>query len=60
MEVTTQTVERSAEAIEGDIAQCQPAEIHKALQLELPVVVAEPIPVLYVPMDGTGVPVVKK
>ncbi len=60
LEVTTQTVERSAEAIGGDIAQCQPAEIHKALQLELPVVVAEPIPVLYVPMDGTGVPVVKK
>ncbi|HTT22535.1 MAG TPA: hypothetical protein VMG82_26645, partial [Candidatus Sulfotelmatobacter sp.] len=36
------------------------AEIQKALQLELPVVVGKPIPFLYVQMDGTGVPVVKK
>jgi len=28
--------------------------------LDLPVIVGEPIPVLYVQMDGTGVPVVKK
>jgi hypothetical protein len=28
--------------------------------LDLPVVVGEPIPILYVEMDGTGVPVVKK
>jgi hypothetical protein len=35
-------------------------EIRKAVQLDLPVVVGEPIPILYVQMDGTGVPVVKK
>ena len=60
LEVTTKSVERTAEAIGADIAQREQTEIHKALQWELPVVVGEPIPVLYVQMDGTGVPVVKK
>ena len=60
LEVTTKSVERTAEAIGADIAQREQAEIRKALQLELPVVVGEPIPFLYVQMDGTGVPVVKK
>ena len=58
--VTTKSVERTAEAIGADIAQREQAEIQKALQLELPVVAGDPIPVLYVQMDGTGVPVVKK
>jgi hypothetical protein len=60
LEVTTKSVERTAEAIGADIAQREQAEIQKALQLELPVMAGEPIPVLYVQMDGTGVPVVKK
>jgi hypothetical protein len=60
LEVTTKSVERSAEAIGADIALREQAEIQKALQLELPVVAGEPIRVLYVQMDGTGVPVVKK
>ncbi len=60
LEVTTKSVERTAEAIGADIAQREQAEIQKALQLELPVVAGEPIPFLYVQMDGTGVPVVKK
>jgi Uncharacterised protein family (UPF0236) len=60
LEVTTKSVERTAEAIGADIAQREQAEIQKALQLELPAVVGEPIPVLYVQMDGTGVAVVKK
>jgi hypothetical protein len=60
LEVTTKSVERTAEAVGADIAQREQAEIQKALQLELPVVAGEPIPVLYVQMDGTGVPVVKK
>src|SRR5256885_5391540 len=60
LEVTTKPVERTAEAIGADIAQREQAEIHKALQLELPVVVGEPRRILYVQMDGTGVPVVKK
>jgi hypothetical protein len=60
LEVTTKSVERIAEAIGGDIAQREHAEIQKALQLDLPVIAGEPIPILYVQMDGTGVPVVKK
>jgi hypothetical protein len=60
LEVTTKSVERTAEAIGADIAQREQAEIHKALQLELPVVVGERLRILYVQMDGTGVPVVKK
>jgi hypothetical protein len=60
LEVTTKSVERTAEAIGADIAQREQEEIQKALQLDLPAVVGEPIPILYVQMDGTGVPVVKK
>src|SRR5712671_4483829 len=60
LEVTTKSVERTAEAIGADIAQREQDEIQKALQLELPVVAGEPLRVLYVQMDGTGVPVVKK
>ena len=60
LEVTTKSVERTAEAIGEDIAQREQEEMQKAIQLDLPVVVGKPIPVLYVEMDGTGVPVVKK
>ncbi|HYL37544.1 MAG TPA: ISKra4 family transposase [Bryobacteraceae bacterium] len=60
LEVTTKTVERTAEAIGSDIARGEQGEIQRAVQLDLPVVVGEPIPILYVQMDGTGVPVVKK
>jgi hypothetical protein len=60
LEVTTKSVERTAEAIGEDIAQRERNEIQRAVQLDLPVVIGEPIPMLYVQMDGTGVPVVKK
>jgi len=60
LEVTTKAVERTAEAIGGDIAKREQQEIQRAVQLDLPIVVGEPIPILYVQMDGTGVPVVKK
>ena len=60
LEVTTKAVERTAEAIGEDIAARQQAEIQRAMRLDLPVIVGEPIPVLYVQVDGTGVPVVKK
>jgi hypothetical protein len=59
LEVTTKSVERIAEAIGEDIVQRERVEIEKAIQLDLPVIVGKPIPVLYVEMDGTGVPVVK-
>ncbi len=60
LEVTTKSVERTAEAIGGEIAAREQKEIQRAVQLDLPIVVGEPIPILYVQMDGTGVPAVKK
>ncbi len=53
-------MERTAEALGAEIARREPGEIPKALPLDLPAVAGEPIPILYVQMDGTGVPVVKK
>ena len=58
--VTAKSVERTAEAVGADIAQGEQREIRKAVQLDLPVIVGKPLPILYVQMDGTGVPVVKK
>jgi hypothetical protein len=60
LEVTAKSVERTAEAVGEDIARREREEIDKAIQLNLPVVLGKPIPVLYVEMDGTGIPVVKK
>ena len=60
LEVTTKSVERTAEAIGEDIAAREQQEIQRAMQLDLPMVVGDPVPILYVLMDGTGVPVVKK
>jgi hypothetical protein len=58
VEVTAKAVERQAEAIGEDIAQREQVEIRRAVQLELPVVIGPQIPVLYLEMDGTGVPMV--
>jgi hypothetical protein len=60
LKVTTKSVERVAESIGEDIARRQQQEIDRALQLDLPIVVGEAVPILYLQMDGTGVPVVKK
>jgi hypothetical protein len=60
LELTTKSVERAAESIGADIARQQHHEIDRAVQLDLPIVVGEPVPILYIQMDGTGVPVVKK
>jgi hypothetical protein len=60
LDVTAKSVERAAEAIGADIAAVAQREIGKAVQLDLPVIIGKPIPILYVEMDGTGVPVVKK
>jgi hypothetical protein len=58
--VTAKSVERTAEAMGANIAEAEQHEIRKAVQLDLPIIVGKPIPILYVQMDGTGVPVVKK
>jgi hypothetical protein len=59
LEVTAKAVERTAEAIGADIAAGEQREIQRALQLSLPIMAGPSIPILYVEMDGTGVPVVK-
>jgi hypothetical protein len=60
LEVTTKSVERTAEAIGADIAQGERQEIGRAVQLDLPIILGKSVPILYVQMDGTGIPVVKK
>ncbi len=60
LDVTTKAVERTAEAIGENIAAREQQQIQRAVQLDLPILVGAPIPILYVQMDGTGVPVVKK
>ena len=61
LEVTTKAVERTAEALGENIAAREQEQMQQALQLDLPAATGEEaIPILYVQMDGTGVPVVKK
>lgn len=45
------------EAIGGNIALRSQADIQRAVQLDLPEVAGTDVPVLYIEMDGTGVPV---
>ena len=60
LEVTTKAVERVSEAIGEDLAARERKEIQRAVQLDLPLVLGKPVPILYVQMDGTGVPVVNQ
>jgi hypothetical protein len=60
LEITAKSVERTAEAIGAEIAANEQSAIRRAIQLDLPVIIGKPIPFLYVQMDGTGAPVVKK
>jgi hypothetical protein len=60
LEVTTKSVERVAEALGADIARREQEEISRAVQLDLPMIVGEPVPIVYAQLDGTGVPTVMK
>ena len=60
LEVTTKSVERTAEAIGDHIAAREQRGMQRAVQLDLPIVLAPAVPILYVQMDGTGIPVVQK
>jgi hypothetical protein len=60
LEVTAKAVERQAEAIGASIEAGEQEEIRRAKQLDLPEVCAPTVEVLYIEMDGTGVPVTKK
>ncbi len=46
LELTTKAVERNAEAIGADIAQREQRQVERAMQLDLPMVVGETIPIL--------------
>src|SRR5208282_656919 len=58
VKVTTKAVERQAEAIGAEIAAREQEDIRQGVQLELPEGPGPEIPVLYIEMDATGVPVV--
>jgi hypothetical protein len=58
LDVTTKAVERHAESIGADIAAREQAAMQRAKQLALPAVCAPAVPVIYIEMDGTAVPVV--
>jgi hypothetical protein len=59
LEITAKEVERTAEAIGADLAAREQEQIQGTRHGDWPSVAGPPIPVLYVQMDGTGVPVVK-
>ncbi len=60
IKLSTKPVERHAEQIGAGIRRIEQAEINRSVQLQLPIPVGAPIPVLYVEIDGTGIRVVKK
>jgi hypothetical protein len=60
LSITTKAVERTAEAIGEDIEVRQQPQLQRALQLELAIPIGPRIPILYVEMDGTGIPVVQQ
>jgi hypothetical protein len=59
IEVSPKDVERVAERIGDHIEIWQEAQRKTLLQAEAPLLVAKNIPVLYIEMDGTGVPMVR-
>ena len=58
LDLTAKAIERHAEALGADVEAREQTEIQRAKQLDLPRVGAPAVPVLYIEMDGTGVPVV--
>lgn len=60
IKLSTKSVERHAEQIGAEIIRIEQAEIQRSVQLQLPIPMGTPIPVLYVESDGTGIHVVKK
>ena len=59
VELTAKAVERHAEAIGGDIEAGEQDAIARSKQLEIPEMGGPETPILYIEMDGTGVPTVK-
>lgn len=59
LEVTTKAVERHAEAIGSDIAAREQNKRDRVVQLEFPDILGAAVPVLYIEMDGTQLPMVR-
>jgi len=59
IDVTAKAVERQAEAIGDDIAQKEKSRATGTLQLELPEILGPAVPILYIEIDGTQVPMVR-
>ena len=59
IEVVPKSIQTHAEAIGGDIAAGLAEEARRAKQLQFPEILHTPVPILYIEMDGTGIPVVK-
>jgi len=58
LEVTTKAVERHAEAIGADIVGREQNKRDRIVQLEFPDILGAAVPVLYIEMDGTQLPMV--
>jgi len=58
LEVTSKAVERQSEAIGGDIARRESDQMDRVIQLEFPEILGVAVPVLYIELDGTQVPMV--
>jgi len=59
LEVTTKAVERHAEATGADIVARELQKVQRIVQLEFPDILGTAVPVLYVEMDGTQLPMVR-
>jgi hypothetical protein len=59
LEVTAKAVERHAQAIGADVANCEQAKVNRTVQLELPGILGLRVPVFYIELDGTQVPIVR-
>lgn len=59
LNVTAKAVERQAEAIGADIAHREQAKATESVQLEFPEIIGSAVPVLYIEMDGTQLPMVR-
>jgi len=58
LEVSTKAVERHAEAIGNDIVRREQAKRNRVVQLEFPDILGDAVPVMYIEMDGTQLPMV--
>jgi len=59
IEVNPKAIQEHSEAIGNDIAKGVRREAERAKQLQFPEILQPPVPLLYIEMDGTGIPVVK-